>query len=67
MATGAPAPPGPPVRPPAVVRVGPADWRYTDWGGTVYLDPTPPGFDPLAYLTGYVDTVGINATSRWAR
>ena len=47
---------------PTNVRVGPAGWSYADWAGPVYPDPKPPGFDPLAYLAGYVDTVEINST-----
>ena len=44
------------------VRVGPAGWSYDDWAGPVYPEPKPRGFDPLAYLAGYVDTVEINST-----
>ena len=47
---------------PTNVRVGPAGWSYADWAGPVYPEPKPPGFDPLAYLAGYVDTVEINST-----
>ena len=47
---------------PTNVRVGPAGWSYGDWAGPVYPEPKPPGFDPLAYLAGYVDTVEINST-----
>ena len=46
----------------ANVRIGPAGWSYADWAGPVYPDPKPPGFDPLAYLARYVDTVEINST-----
>src|SRR5262245_60654731 len=44
------------------VRVGPAGFDYQDWLGTVYPRPKPRGFDPLAYLAGYFDTVEINST-----
>ena len=47
---------------PTNVRVGPAGWSYDDWAGPVYPEPKPRGFDPLAYLAGYVDTVEINST-----
>lgn len=46
----------------ATVRIGPAGWSYADWAGPVYPDPKPRGFDPLAYLARYVDTVEINST-----
>jgi uncharacterized protein YecE (DUF72 family) len=45
-----------------MVRIGPAGWSYKDWAGTVYPDPKPRGFDPLAYLAGYFDAVEINST-----
>src|SRR5262245_15036271 len=44
------------------VRIGPAGFDYKDWVGTVYPRPRPRGFDPLAYLAGYFDTVEINST-----
>ena len=45
-----------------MIRVGPAGWSYEDWEGIVYPDPKPRGFDPLAYLAGYFDTVEVNST-----
>lgn len=45
-----------------MIRVGPAGWSYRDWAGPVYPTPKPRGFDPLAYLAGYFDTVEINST-----
>jgi len=45
-----------------MIRVGPAGWAYEDWEGVVYPDPKPRGFDPLAYLAGYFDTVEVNST-----
>ena len=45
-----------------MIRVGPAGWSYEDWEGVVYPDPKPRGFDPLAYLAGYFDTVEVNST-----
>jgi uncharacterized protein YecE (DUF72 family) len=45
-----------------MIRVGPAGWSYEDWDGIVYPSPAPRGFDPLAYLAGYFDTVEINST-----
>ncbi len=47
---------------PPAVRVGPAGWSYKDWDGIVYPAPRPRGFDPLAYLAGYFDTVEVNST-----
>lgn len=49
-------------RTPAIVRVGPAGWSYDDWAGPVYPEPRPRGFDPLAFLARYVDTVEVNST-----
>ncbi len=45
-----------------MIRVGPAGWSYKDWAGTVYPVPRPRGFDPLAYLSSYFDTIEINST-----
>lgn len=46
----------------ATVRVGVAGWDYRDWKGIVYPDPRPRGFDPLRYLSGYLDLIEINST-----
>ena len=46
----------------APVRVGVAGWDYKDWKGVVYPDPRPRGFDPLRYLSGYLDLIEINST-----
>jgi uncharacterized protein YecE (DUF72 family) len=43
-------------------RIGLAGWSYPDWKGRVYPPKAPRGFDPLAYLTGYFDTIEINST-----
>jgi uncharacterized protein YecE (DUF72 family) len=45
-----------------VIRVGPAGWKYKDWGGIVYPQPKPRGFDELAYLSAYFDTIEINTS-----
>ena len=45
-----------------MIRFGPAGWDYPDWRGTVYPRPAPRGFDPLAYLARWFDTVEINST-----
>jgi len=45
-----------------VIRVGPAGWNYKDWEGIVYPKPRPRGFDQLAYLSSYFDTVEINTS-----
>ncbi len=45
-----------------MIRVGPAGWAYKDWNGIVYPEPKPRGFDPLAYLAGYFNTVEINSS-----
>jgi len=56
---------------------GPAGWSYADWAGTVYPQPRPPGFQPLAFIAGRFDFVEVNTTfyrlpdlrltSGWAR
>jgi uncharacterized protein YecE (DUF72 family) len=45
-----------------VIRVGVAGWDYPDWAGIVYPSPLPRGFDRLAFLSGFIDTVEINVT-----
>jgi uncharacterized protein YecE (DUF72 family) len=43
-------------------RIGLAGWSYPDWKGRVYPAKSPRGFDPLAYLAEYFDTIEINGT-----
>lgn len=60
-----------------MIRFGVAGWDYKDWWGPVYPAAKPRGFDPLAYLAKYFDTIEINSTfyrpadrqsaERWAR
>jgi uncharacterized protein YecE (DUF72 family) len=45
-----------------VIRYGPAGWEYDDWAGIVYPKPEGKGFDRLAYLARFFDTVEVNAT-----
>lgn len=45
-----------------MIRFGVAGWDYRDWWGQVYPDPKPRGFDPLAYLVRFFDTIEINST-----
>lgn len=45
-----------------MIYVGPAGWSYKDWYGKVYPSPKPRGFDALAYLASYFDTVEVNST-----
>jgi uncharacterized protein YecE (DUF72 family) len=47
---------------PMTTRIGLAGWSYPDWKGRVYPAKPPRGFDPLAYLAGYFDTIEINST-----
>ncbi len=45
-----------------MIRFGVAGWSYDDWWGPVYPATKPKGFDPLAYLARYYDTIEINST-----
>jgi len=45
-----------------VIRIGPAGWAYKDWNGIVYPPKKPKGFDPVAYLARYFDTIEINSS-----
>ena len=45
-----------------MIRVGPAGWSYKDWEGIVYPLPKPRGFDQLAYVSSYFNTIEINST-----
>jgi uncharacterized protein YecE (DUF72 family) len=59
------------------IRVGPAGWNYKDWEGIVYPQHAGKGFDPLAFLADYFDTIEINSSfyhplksadaARWVR
>jgi uncharacterized protein YecE (DUF72 family) len=46
----------------ARIHVGTAGWSYADWEGVLYPKPHPRGFDPLEYLSRYVDVVEVNST-----
>ena len=46
----------------ADIRVGVAGWSYADWEGIVYPRRKEKGFDPLAHLAGYFDTIELNNT-----
>jgi len=45
-----------------VIRVGTAGWNYKDWDGIVYPNPRPRGFNDLAYIAEYFNTVEINTS-----
>ncbi len=45
-----------------MIRIGPAGWSYKDWRGVVYPKEKPRGFDELAYISGFFDTVEINSS-----
>jgi uncharacterized protein YecE (DUF72 family) len=47
---------------PERIRIGPAGWSYPDWQGQVYPAKPGRGFDQLAYLATYFDTIEINST-----
>lgn len=45
------------------IRTGPAGFDYEEWARIVYPNSKPPrGFDPLAHLARYFDTIEINST-----
>ena len=46
----------------AEIRIGPAGWSYTDWGGVVYPSPKPRDFHEAAFLAQYFDTIEINTS-----
>jgi len=46
----------------AQIRIGPAGWSYTDWGGVVYPSPKPRDFHEAAFLAQYFDTIEINTS-----
>ena len=45
-----------------MIRVGPAGWSYPDWEGRVYPAHKPHGFNALAYMARFFDTIEINST-----
>jgi len=45
-----------------MIRFGTAGWDYKDWWGPVYPATRPRGFDPLAYLSSFFDTIEINSS-----
>jgi len=44
------------------IRVGVAGWDYKDWRGAFYPERAPRSFDPLQFLSRYVDLIEINST-----
>ena len=44
------------------IHVGTAGWAYKDWEGVLYPKPHPREFDPLTFLSRYVDVVEVNST-----
>jgi hypothetical protein len=42
--------------------IGPAGWAYKVWEGIFYPPQKPKGFDPVAYLAEYFDTIEINSS-----
>ncbi len=46
----------------ATLRFGTAGWSFDDWKGIVYPERKPRGFDPLVFISGYLDTIEINST-----
>lgn len=44
------------------IRTGVAGWSYDDWHGAVYPEAKPPDFDPLRYLSSYLDLIEINTS-----
>ena len=45
-----------------IVRVGVAGWDYPDWKDVLYPHPKPRHFDPVRFLSRYIDLVEINST-----
>ena len=45
-----------------MIRIGTAGWQYRDWAGIVYPKPKPRGFDELACIASFFDTVEINTS-----
>ena len=45
-----------------MIRIGPAGWSYKDWEGVVYPQKPGKGFDPLAYLARFFNTIEINSS-----
>ena len=45
-----------------MIRIGPAGWNYKDWAGLAYPEPKPKGFDPLAWLARWFDTIEVNSS-----
>jgi len=46
----------------AKIRIGPAGWSYDDWKGRVYPEAAGRGFDQLAYMAQYFDTIEVNSS-----
>ena len=47
---------------PGLVHVGTSGWSYQDWAGLFYPKKQPRGFDQLAYLARYFDSVEVNSS-----
>ncbi len=47
---------------PEGISFGPAGWSYADWRGTVYPQPSPRGFNALAFIAGRFDFVEVNTS-----
>ncbi|HEX6044467.1 MAG TPA: DUF72 domain-containing protein [Pyrinomonadaceae bacterium] len=45
-----------------MIRIGPAGWSYKDWEGVVYPQKPDKGFDPLAYLARFFNTIEVNSS-----
>lgn len=48
--------------PAGMTRVGVAGWDYSDWVGPVYPADAGRGFDRLAWISRFVDTVEVNSS-----
>ena len=48
--------------PKQIIRIGPAGWSYKDWEGLVYPQKPGKGFDPLAYLARFFNTIEVNSS-----
>lgn len=47
---------------PGPIRIGLAGWDYPDWDGIVYPRRAGRGFDKLAWIARFVDSIEVNTS-----